>query len=45
MKYPHLPSAMNPVPHSDDPVPTSLANKDLLPSSDEEMLSREVNFF
>ena len=33
---------MRPVPHSDDlPVPTPPVNKDLLSSSDEEMLSRE----
>ena len=33
---------MRPVPHSDDlPVPIPPVNKDLLSSSDEEMLSRE----
>ncbi|KAF2366561.1 hypothetical protein FHG87_002689 [Trinorchestia longiramus] len=33
---------MRPVPHSDDlPVPTPTVNKDLLPLSDEEMLSEE----
>ena len=42
IKYPNLRSAMRPVPHSDDlPVPTSPVNKDLLPSSEEEMPSRE----
>ena len=34
---------MRPVPYSDDlPVPTPSVNKDLLSSSNEEMLSREV---
>ena len=42
VKYPNLRSAMRPVPHSDDlPVPTPPINKDLLFSSDEEMLSRK----
>ena len=42
IKYPNLRSAMRPVPHSDDlSVPTPPVNKDLLSSSDEEMLSRE----
>ena len=42
IKYPHLRSAMRPVPDSDDlPVPTPPVNKDLLSSSDEEMPSRE----
>ena len=42
IKYPNHRSVMKPVPHSDDlPVPTPPVNKDLLSSSDEEMLSRE----
>ena len=42
IKYPNLRSGMRPVPHSDDPpVPTPPVNKDPLPSSDEEMPSRE----
>ena len=42
IKYLNLRSAMRPVPHSDDlPVPTPPINKEILSSSDEEMLSRE----
>ena len=48
IKYPNLPSAMRPVPQSDDlPVPTSPANKDL-PSSDEDSaksISSEDNIY
>ena len=41
IKYPNLRSAMRPIPHSNDlSVPTPLVNKNLLSSSDEEMLSR-----
>ncbi|KAL7630739.1 UNVERIFIED_CONTAM: hypothetical protein RMT77_002529 [Armadillidium vulgare] len=42
IKYPNLPSAVRPVFHSDDlPVPIPPANKDILPSSDEEMPTGE----
>ena len=42
IKYHNLPSAMRPIPLSDDlPVSTPAVNKNLLSSSDEEMSSRE----
>ena len=40
--YPNLPSALRPVPHSDDlPSPAPPVNKDLLPLSDEDMQSED----
>ena len=42
IKYLNLPSAMRPVPHLDDlSAPTSVVNKNLLSSSNEEKPSRE----